>query len=100
MLYANNSDVTNIELEIKQESQKSLLKLLNAEKRLIAKIGERRVDQLRMFSQKGLTSAEEERFKKGLDHDDKKLTWIWLRLKRIQHTIDRSQQRRHASTNR
>lgn len=93
MLYANNRDIADIELEIRQESQKSLIKLMNAEKRLIHKIGEKRVAELRSFSQKHLSSSEQEAFKKNLDHDDKKLTWIWFRLKRIQHISDRSQQR-------
>ncbi|CAD6882103.1 hypothetical protein [Methylomonas albis] len=92
MLYANNTDIADIELEIRQESQKSLMKLIDAEKKLIAKIGEKRVAELRRYSQKCLSSPEQEAFKRKLDHDDKKLTWIWFRLKRIRYTNDRSQQ--------
>ena len=93
MLHAHNNDVADIEFEISQESQKSVLKLMNAEKRLIHKIGEIRVAELRLFSQKRLSSSEQEVFKKSLNHHDKKLTWIWFRLERIQYTMTRNQRR-------
>lgn len=93
MLYAHNNDVADIEFEISQESKKSMLKLIHAEQRLINKIGEQRVAELRRYSEKNLSTTEQEAFKKTLDHNDKKLTWIWFRLERIQYTMARNQRR-------
>jgi hypothetical protein len=86
---SKNTDIADIEFEIRQVSEKSLIKLMNAEKRLIDKIGEKRVAELRFFSQKCLSASEQEAFKNKLDHNDKKLTWIWFRLKRIRHANNR-----------
>jgi len=68
------------------ERDDSILRLLAAEQRLSAKIGEKRVAELWRFWQKKLPANDELTFKQAMDHDDKKLTWLWFRLKRAYHS--------------
>ncbi|MDD4913952.1 MAG: hypothetical protein PHW13_02785 [Methylococcales bacterium] len=69
--------------EMIRELDESIRRLVAEEQRLSARLGAERVSELWEFWQKELPSADEERFKLAMDHEDKKLTWIWLRLKRI-----------------
>jgi hypothetical protein len=69
--------------EMVKQLDESIQRLSAEEMRLSAKLGEERVMELREYWQKELPAAEDEAFKLAMDHEDKKLTWIWLRLQRI-----------------
>jgi len=72
--------------EMAKELDESIRRLVAEEQKLSAKLGDNRVSELREYWQKELPASEEEAFKLAMDHDDKKLTWIWLRLKRVHQT--------------
>lgn len=72
--------------EMVRELDASIRALIAEEQRLMAKLGEERVAELQEYWQKQLPAEEEEAFKLSLDHSDKKLTWIWLRLKRARQS--------------
>ncbi len=67
--------------EMASELDASIAKLIVEQNRLQDKLGDLRVDELREYWLKLLPSEEEEAFRLGMDHDDKKLVWVWLRLK-------------------
>ncbi|WP_150047556.1 hypothetical protein [Methylomonas rhizoryzae] len=69
-----------------RELEQSIRNLAAEEQRLVAKLGEARVAELLGYWQKRLPADEEEAFKLTLDHDDKKLTWIWFRLRRARQS--------------
>jgi hypothetical protein len=66
-----------------RELDESIRRLVAEEQRLTSKLGSERVSELWEYWRSELPSADEEQFKLAMDHEDKKLTWIWLRLKRI-----------------
>jgi len=68
--------------EMIKELDESIRNLAAEEGRLIAKLGEARVAELLEYWQKRMPPDELDAFKLALDHDDKKLTWIWFRLQR------------------
>lgn len=68
--------------EMVKELDASIRALMAEEQRLMERLGEERVAELLEYWQKQLPVDEEEAFKLALDHNDKKLIWIWLRLKR------------------
>ena len=70
--------------EMVKELEESIRNLIEEEQKLIGKLGDERVAELREYWLKQLPTEEEEAFKMALDHNDKKLTWIWFRLKRAQ----------------
>lgn len=72
--------------EMVRELEHSIRSLIAEERRLIAKLGEERVAELAEYWQRRIPTNEEETFKLTLDHDDKKLTWIWLRLSRARQS--------------
>lgn len=78
--------------EMVMELNDSIRGLAAEEQRLIAKLGEDRVAELLEYWQKRMPAEEEEAFKLALDHGDKKLTWIWLRLKRARESRARAGQ--------
>ncbi|AEG00074.1 hypothetical protein [Methylomonas methanica] len=65
------------------ELDESIRRLVEEERRLKLKLGEDRVAELREFWHKQMPESEEESFKRSMDHADRKLTWIWLRLSRL-----------------
>lgn len=71
--------------EMIRELDETIRKLVAEERRLADKLGLERVAELKEFWHKQMAPEDEEAFKLSLDHEDKKLTWIWFRLKRI-HT--------------
>lgn len=79
----NQDDQVFISEMVKQLDE-SIRRLQAEEKRLLSKIGKERTDELREYWQKELPATDEEAFRLAMDHEDKKLTWIWLRLKSIQ----------------
>lgn len=68
------------------ELDESIRRLVDEERRLKLKLGEERVAELCEFWHKQMPASEEESFKRSMDHADRKLTWIWLRLKRLHQT--------------
>ncbi len=72
--------------EIARGLDSSIRQLLLEEQKLMTKLGQERVAELLEFWQKQLPAAEEEAFRLTLDYNDKKLTWVWLRLKRARQT--------------
>ncbi|MGY6275776.1 hypothetical protein [Methylomonas sp. MgM2] len=78
--------------EMVKELEDSIRNLVEEEQRLKDKLGEERVAELREYWLKQLPAEEEEAFKLGLDHNDKKLTWIWFRLKRAHKARTRAGQ--------
>lgn len=79
-------------MEMIRTLDESIQKLVAQEQRLSAHLGDERVAELRDYWLKNLPAGEEESFRLAMDHDDKKLTWIWLRLKRIHHSRARAGQ--------
>jgi hypothetical protein len=65
-----------------KELDASIRALVVEEQRLKITIGDDRVAELLEYWRKELPKDEEELFKLTMDHNDKKLTWIWFRLKR------------------
>ena len=61
----------------------TIRRLVTEEEYLTGKLGDERVAELREFWQKELPATDEEAFRLAMDHEDKKLTWVWLRLKRV-----------------
>ncbi len=61
----------------------TIRRLVAQEEELFNKLGQERVTELREYWQKELLPEDEEAFRLAMDHVDKKLTWIWLRLERI-----------------
>ncbi len=78
--------------EMVKELDESIRRLAAEEKRLAQKLGEERVLELREYWLKQMPGEEEEAFKLALDHNDKKLTWIWFRLKRAHQARARAGQ--------
>lgn len=72
--------------EMIRELDETIRRLVAEEQRLVGRLGEERVAELREFWQKELPPTEEESFKLAMDHEDKKLTWIWFRLERVHHS--------------
>lgn len=64
----------------------SIRRLVDEERRLKLKLGEDRVAELSEYWHKQMPESEEESFKRSMDHADRKLTWIWLRLGRLHQT--------------
>lgn len=73
-------------IQMVKELEQSIRHLVAEERRLTDKLGHERVAELLEFWQKRMPAEEEEAFKLALDHNDKKLTWIWLRLKRARQS--------------
>ncbi|MDD2759518.1 MAG: hypothetical protein PHH11_04405 [Methylomonas sp.] len=78
--------------EMVRELDASIRTLVAEEQRLVERLGDERVAELTEYWQKQLPADEEEAFKLALDHDDKKLTWIWLRLERARQSRARAGQ--------
>jgi hypothetical protein len=78
--------------EMIRELDETIRRLVAEEQRLATKLGEERVAELREYWQKELPPAEEETFKLSMDHEDKKLTWIWFRLKRVHYSRSKAGQ--------
>jgi hypothetical protein len=57
-------------------------KLEAAEARLRSILGEERAAELRAFWQSEYDDVDMEEIRRGLDHDDRSLLWIWNRLHR------------------
>jgi hypothetical protein len=72
--------------EMARELDDSLRSLVDEERRLAAKLGDTRVTELQEYWQKQMPAEEEETFKLLLDHNDKKLIWVWLRLGRVRQS--------------
>lgn len=70
-------------VEVIIKLDESARRLITEEQRLAGNIGDDRVKELRRFWLNELTASETESFKVSLNHEDKKLTWIWLRLKHL-----------------
>lgn len=68
--------------EMVMELEDSIRALTAEEGRLVAKLGDERVAELLEYWERRMPSEDEEAFRLALDHNDKKLTWVWLRLKR------------------
>lgn len=68
--------------EMIRELDDSIRSLAAEEKRLMNKLGDERVAELKEYWQKQMPAEDEESFRLALDHNDKKLTWVWFRLKR------------------
>lgn len=69
--------------EMVEVLDESIRRLTAQEQYLLTRIGADRVAELREYWQKQLAATDEEAFRLAMDHDDKKLTWIWLRLKSV-----------------
>ncbi len=65
------------------ELDESIRRLVEEERRLKLKLGDDRVAELSEYWHKQMPESEEEAFKRAMDHADRKLTWIWLRLNRL-----------------
>ena len=72
--------------EMIRELDETIRRLVAEEQRLVTRLGDERVAELREYWHKELPPAEEESFKLAMDHEDKKLTWIWFRLQRVHHS--------------
>lgn len=68
--------------EMVMELEDSIRALAAEEVRLVAKLGDERVAELLEYWERRMPPEDEEAFRLALDHNDKKLTWVWLRLKR------------------
>lgn len=69
--------------EVITKLDESARSLLAEEQRLAISIGDERVMELLRFWLKELPETEAEKLRLSLNHDEKKLTWIWLRLKHL-----------------
>jgi len=69
--------------EMIKELDETIHRLVAEEQRLSLRLGDERIAELREYWQKELPAGDEEAFRLAMDHDDKKMTWIWLRLKRV-----------------
>lgn len=78
-----NSDDQHFYAEMIRKLDQSERRLTAEEHRLARHLGDLRVGALLRYWLKELPETEAEAFKQSLSHDDKKLTWIWFRLKRI-----------------
>jgi hypothetical protein len=72
--------------EMVRELDDSIRSLAAEEKRLMNRLGDERVAELKEYWQKKMPAEDEEAFRLALDHNDKKLTWIWFRLQRARQS--------------
>ena len=77
-------------------SAENIRRLLAAEQRLISRLSDERVIELREFWQNDLPLTAKQVFKQQMSYEDKKLIWIWFRLQRVRHSLANRNRRKPA----